>query len=355
MLLPVEDRVGGRREKHQSGSVTEASQSEGQNGGGSSLGRLSASRSELARRLQETRERLQTLEERRAEVQSLITALEGEAAARRAELRFQSEDAQTRLETYLGGSSAHEKAWADARRARRELADVEANLARRMPEVIADRDVIDTQIESTRNTEQSLLEDLSIVDNAIRRLEAEEHAARARNLESQLAELEPVVREAAGSGIADLSEDYASQATRHGNAWRIWGSVLLLALAGAVVGSLLLFSSERIPTGAIDSETVVTIARNLLVVGLLLYAVRLASLQFRVHRHLEAVARNKAAALSTFNRIVGVSGEQEVRNAIATVLAQAVFSSEDTGFIDGADSHITLVERIAAGIPSRFA
>jgi len=101
----------------------------------------------------------------------------------------------------------------------------------------------------------------------------------------------------------------------------------------------------------VTGETVTIVTRNLLVIGLLLYGVRLTALQFRVHRHLEAVARNKAAALATFNRLVAVASEKEVRNSLAVVLAQSVFGSDETGFVGTAHDQITVVERIAGSLP----
>jgi hypothetical protein len=320
-------------------------------GAGPALLRLLRTQHELRDQLREIRERRHVLEGARADTQAEIAALEGRAAAKRVQLRFQIEDAETRMAAWDEDTPNYDQAWNAAREARRELADVEAEVAEAMPMLSARRDSTEVEVERLRLVEATLADELASTESAIRKLEADEQAERARDIETQLADLEPVVREAAGSGIADLSHDYTSQATRHAAAWKIWGGMLILTILAAVIGSLVLFSSERIPTGVIDSETVVTIARNLLIVGLLLYVVRLASLQFRVHRHLEAVAHNKAAALSTFNRIVGVSGDPEVRNAIAAVLAQAVFSSEETGFVDGSDNHITLVERIAAGFP----
>ena len=76
------------------------------------------------------------------------------------------------------------------------------------------------------------------------------------------------------------------------------------------------------------------IAIEILVLGLLVYAVRVTAHQFRVHRHLETVCRNKASALRTFNRLVAGPGEAEVRTAVAVALAQAVFDSNSTGFIE---------------------
>jgi hypothetical protein len=117
---------------------------------------------------------------------------------------------------------------------------------------------------------------------------------------------------------------------------------VLLAISGGIA-VLLAAHPEK---NATNAQIVSRLTLDLLVIGLLLYLVRMTSLQFRVHRHLEAVARSKAAALSTFNRIVVGPAEAEVRTAIAQVLAQAVFTTGETGFIDASAEHITLLERV---------
>jgi hypothetical protein len=80
----------------------------------------------------------------------------------------------------------------------------------------------------------------------------------------------------------------------------------------------------------------------------------MASLQFRVHRHLEAVARNKAAALGTFNRLVAGQTEDAVRSVVAAALAQAIFTSDQTGFIGTSEDHVTLIERVLPSVSSRM-
>ena len=49
--------------------------------------------------------------------------------------------------------------------------------------------------------------------------------------------------------------------------------------------------------------------------------------------------------------MIGVASDTGVRDAIATELARAVFKSDETGFIDSGNDQITLVERLASGIP----
>lgn len=159
-------------------------------------------------------------------------------------------------------------------------------------------------------------------------------------------------REAVGiTAAADLNADYTEQADEHGTAWKRWGVALVISIAAAIAGGLLLFHEDSVPAGKLTNGVVVEISRNLLIIGLLIYGVRLTSLQFRVHRHLEAVARNKAAALSTFNRMVVVATEPEIRNSLATVLAQSVFNSDETGFVDATGDHVTLIERVAGSLP----
>jgi hypothetical protein len=64
-----------------------------------------------------------------------------------------------------------------------------------------------------------------------------------------------------------------------------------------------------------------------------------------VNRHLEAVARSKAAAISTFQRLVSSVEDADVKSAVTLTLAQAVFTPEETGLVDGSGDHVTLVER----------
>jgi hypothetical protein len=197
---------------------------------------------------------------------------------------------------------------------------------------------------------------IAMLSDELRGLVTNEQAEqRAHELEAELARLAPLVeaqREAVGESAAtNLSEDYTEQAKAHEAAWKRWGVTLVVAIVVAVSGGLMLFREDSVPSGDLTNGAVVEVVRNLVIIGLLIYLVRLASLQFRVHRHLEAVARNKATALSTFNRMVVVASEPEIRNSLAIVLAQSVFSSEETGFVDAASDHVTLIERAVGSLP----
>jgi hypothetical protein len=76
-------------------------------------------------------------------------------------------------------------------------------------------------------------------------------------------------------------------------------------------------------------------------------------LQFSVHRHLQAVANNKAAALDTFARIVSTGSSAETRDRLAEVLAHHIFISDRTGFLDVATDQITLPERLLDPVAKR--
>lgn len=310
------------------------------------------------RDLEERREgwaaELAELQDARRAAVAKLQETEGVGSVQRVRLEQQIADAKERIERVSSWEATHE-AEEEKEKLAENLAAFEEDLAREIPRLRLEIDRLDDRLNDRKATLNNLDGEMGLLLDEIRTLDVRRQANQAAEIEQQLESLAPVVeaqREAAGiSGFAKLSTDYDAQADDHARAWKRWGAGLLISVAGSVVGSLLLFASERIPSGRIDNETVVTISRNLVVLGLLLYVVRLASLQFRVHRHLEAVARNKAAALSTFNRIIAVASEQEIRNAMATVLAQAVFSSDETGFVDGGNDHITLIERVASSVP----
>lgn len=173
-----------------------------------------------------------------------------------------------------------------------------------------------------------------------------------------LESIQPVVeagRAVAGeSGAVDLAAEYRKQADDHKAAWELWRWVLLGASVVAVAGSISVVSIHHPQGDATSAPAVGRFLIDLLVIGVLLYGVRLSSLQFRVHRHLDATDRSKAAALATFGRIVASGAEPSTRDVLAATLAQAVFTPGDTGFIDAGNDHITLIERVVAPVAQRL-
>lgn len=223
--------------------------------------------------------------------------------------------------------------------------------ARTREEVDALREEL-ARAEPAAATEQ-MLEQTQRLREQLTQLEAQR-----AQYESRLQELAPLVEAqrdvTSASGAADLSREYERQVTDHQTEWKRWLRWLVATVIGAGIVGVGVVLAVHPEEDAGTPEVASAVAIELLVIGLVLYAVRITSLQFRVHRHLEAVARNKAAALATFNRIVSAGTEPEVRSVLAAALAQAVFSSENTGFIDAASDHITLVERLAAPVTQRL-
>jgi hypothetical protein len=193
------------------------------------------------------------------------------------------------------------------------------------------------------------------IKNAQRRVDELEkrEADLARKLEALESPVEAQREAATASATEDLSADYTRQADDHAKAWKRWLACLLVAVGLALTVGVPFVLATHPDTDATNAEIASAILIDLLVVGLLLYLVRMASLQFRVHRNLEAVARSKAAALSTFNRIVVGPAEADVRTAVAQILAQAVFATDSTGFIDAPSDHITLLERVVGPVVQR--
>lgn len=320
----------------------------------------SARREQLERRLDELRDaRLDVAErQREAEFMRATAAADDEelkatTQGRRERMTVAVEQAErASLNADVYDKDKAEERWSEAREALMEFDVRAAEDAAARRRTYSD---LDSRVTAFNSEANELDRQIGSVSEELARLVSSDQADRARELEAQLEELAPLVdaqREAVGmSATADLAEDYAGQADTHATAWKWWGAGLLVAVAGAVAGGLLLFQQDSVPSGKLTNGAVVEVARNLVIVGLLIYLVRLAALQFRVHRHLEAVARNKATALSTFNRMVGVASEPEIRNSLATVLAQCVFASDETGFVGTDSDHITLIERFASGVP----
>ena len=188
------------------------------------------------------------------------------------------------------------------------------------------------------------------------RAEALSVQASVEEAQRRLKEIDPLVNErraeVSSDAARELATNYDREAERHASAWP-WALVCLVGTAAvAVLAAWALFSSIRPDDDASNADLVGYATLALVVLGVLLFGIRVASTQFRAHRHQEAVARNKAAALRTFSDLVAGPVEPEVRSQVAAVLAQSIFSSHDTGFGDGAGDGVTVIERVASSLPS---
>lgn len=206
---------------------------------------------------------LREAEDQRARTQAEVARLQGERAPKRTELNFLATDSQAQVEEAIqrGEHQAAREAQDEGREARRGLAALDAQDA-------ADNASHNQRLAEIQPFENRARQDLSDVeqelariDQRVQALQSDEQAARARELEARLEILAPVVeaqREAAGvSGVQDLSGDYLTQADAQKASWKLWGVIFLLAMAGSVIGSLLLFADASVPTGKVTSQTVV--------------------------------------------------------------------------------------------------
>lgn len=173
--------------------------------------------------------------------------------------------------------------------------------------------------------------------------------AELRDQAREFERLRPLVeaqRELLGeSATTKLSGDFDTEATDHGTAWKWWLGALLVWVVVSGIGGVFFIDQTKPPDNATNAQIASHLFLDLLVIGLALFVVRTLSLQFRAHRHMEVVARNKANALSTFNRIVA-GQESEVKAVVAAALAQSVFSIDENVFGDSSSEHVTILERV---------
>jgi hypothetical protein len=155
-------------------------------------------------------------------------------------------------------------------------------------------------------------------------------------------EFRDAARESAGQELSGVFLDRAGDCK---DAAMIWLVALAMASIGAIVGAIVTFNKVRPDEGSHDPHDLAGLGLGLFILGILAFAVRICAQNYRVNRHLEAVARSKAAAISTFQRLVSSVEEEEVKSAVTLTLAQAIFTTEETGLVDGSGDHVTLVER----------
>jgi hypothetical protein len=156
------------------------------------------------------------------------------------------------------------------------------------------------------------------------------------------------LRKVAGESASDdLAAVFANRARKLGGLAKTWLIALCVSGVVALGGALITFALIRPhDTDSVSGEDIARITLAAFIVGLLVYAVKTCAQQYRANRHLEAVAESKAAALSTFTRFSSAIAEESVRSTVALVLAQAVFATEETGYVEAAADRVTLMDHV---------
>ncbi len=174
-----------------------------------------------------------------------------------------------------------------------------------------------------------------------------------KELSSQQDLVEGLRRVAGESASDDLAAVFANRAKKLGETADFWLKALIGSGVCAVGVALLTFFVIRPhDTDQISGDDVARITLAAFIVGLFVYAVKTCAQQYRTNRHLEAVAESKAAALSTFTRVSATMSEESIRTAVALVLAQAVFATEDTGYVNATVDRVTLMDHALPKITS---
>jgi hypothetical protein len=154
-------------------------------------------------------------------------------------------------------------------------------------------------------------------------------------------------------GVSDLSAHFAALVKESKAEFDKWAKRLASAVVLGGIGAAAWVYFTRPANDAGNAEIVTHVALDVLVVGLVIFLIRFLAIQTRAHRHVEFVSRNKANALSTFNLIVAGQDDPNVRAQIASVLAQAVFKSDDGIFSDASSDSVTIVERVIGAAAAR--
>ncbi len=211
---------------------------------------------------------------------------------------------------------------------------------------------IDRRLKDRPDGALSQAADLSVLEASASELKEQQERLR-HELESQSEAVSQARATAGDSASEELSEVFKERSEKYANAANKW-LVALCAAAPIVAGlAILTFHLLRPDSGAKDAHDFAGLGLGLFILGLLTFAIRVCAQNFRVNRHLAAIAQSKQTSISTFQRLAASVTDEDIRSAVTLTLAQAIFAVEETGLVDGSGDHVTLVERaVIPNLPS---
>lgn len=154
-------------------------------------------------------------------------------------------------------------------------------------------------------------------------------------LEAQAAELVEKVKLLSGdAGASTLASHYDGQAQRHeaSATWFMTGAGV--ASAVLLVVGWILFAAVPKRASVTWNELVPELTIRLFTLGVIGYAVTFCAKSYRANKHLQYSNEHRRNALQTYILFRESTSSEDVQNIITTELVRAVFSAEETGFLD---------------------
>lgn len=187
-------------------------------------------------------------------------------------------------------------------------------------------------------------------------------AEQAKNsIEQQLEDARQIVEamrsQSAELGIATEAKNFKDAADKHENKAKLWVVLTAVALAISIIMTVasLLWSHKNLES-ANNFVIANFITTKFIILGICFYAINLSGWNFMSHKHNEEVNRHRMKALQTYKSFVEGVSDSNVKDAILSHAANAVFAPQDTGFIKGQElpqtnQMLDFVSRAATAAP----
>lgn len=136
----------------------------------------------------------------------------------------------------------------------------------------------------------------------------------------------------AHAGVAQTSEAFLAEATKHATSARLWFWMTIIFLITTLVVAWLSFDFSLKFTPSSTAQAIQLGVAKVVGISILSFALVWSSRNYRSHKHNETINRHRMNALQTFQAFMGGSAEPNTKNAILAAAAGAAFSPTPTGF-----------------------
>jgi len=126
-----------------------------------------------------------------------------------------------------------------------------------------------------------------------------------------------------------------------------WIAFMIIITVGAATITLFvrLEVEELSPVAYLSSKVVIFVS--------LVYALTLFIKNYKVAKHNEVLNTHKHKALSTFEVFMTSAKDQEIKNEVLREVSKTIFSSNNTGFVSGADESPNAIIEVITKLASK--
>lgn len=201
----------------------------------------------------------------------------------------------------------------------------------------------------SRNSSDQLAVEKEIIK--AKEKDLDETIARIKSFEDDVVSLSENLKvQASESGVTQEAIHFNTEANEHQDSAKNWQNAIWIFACLIIIFAFVSILFLKPPSAGI-SETINFVANKLMIFGVLVYMLNVATKSYQSHMHNRTVNRHRKNSLLTYRTLIDGAFNEDTKDKILESASNCIYSHQDSGYIKNCDNSGSSINSIIELMP----